>query len=222
MDGNGRWAQQQDHPRVYGHKNAISAVRETVETCVEVGIQHLTLYAFSTENWSRPAAEVDFLMKLFAEFLKAELPTLIKHQIQFRLIGTQERLPDFVQDPLAVVFQETKNNQGMILNLAIDYGARKEIAEACKVVAELVQDDKIKIEEINEDLISQHLFTDTPDADLIIRTSGELRLSNFLLWQAAYAEFYFTELMWPDFGREELFRALTAFSKRVRRMGAIG
>ena len=222
MDGNGRWARRKRSPRIYGHKNAVQAVQQTVETSVELGIDTLTLYAFSTENWGRPEKEVTFLMKLFEEFLQKELATLVKNNIQFRTLGNRNRLPEFLENPLNTAYQETKSSTGMQLCIAVDYGSRDEIVQACRKIAAKVVNNELDIPNITEAVFSDHLFTSTmSDPDLIIRTSGELRLSNFLLWQAAYSEFYFTETLWPDFNREEYFKALEDFSKRKRRRGKI-
>ncbi len=222
MDGNGRWAKRRRLPRVAGHRNATKALRSTVETCTELGLEVLTLYAFSTENWERPAKEVGFLMKLFEEYLKKELATLKKNNIHFRLIGHRHRLPDFVQKPLSQALEETKDNDRMTLCLAMDYGSRDEITKACREIAAKVKKQELFPEEIDEQLISDHLYTGgLGDPDLIIRTSGELRLSNFLLWQAAYSELYFTNTFWPDFDRKELLTALEDYSSRERRLGKI-
>ena len=222
MDGNGRWAKQKKFPRIYGHKNAISAVRQTVEASVELGIKILTLYAFSTENWERPHKEVNFLMRLFEEFLKKEVRSLIDNNIQFKILGHRNRLPAFLKTPIEHAYEVTKANTGMTLCLAVDYGSRSEILTACKEIAKKVQANQLKYEEIDESIFSEHLFTKgLADPDLIIRTSGELRLSNFLLWQSAYAEFYFTETLWPDFNRSELIKALEDYSGRSRRRGKV-
>jgi len=222
MDGNGRWAKQKKFPRIYGHKNAISAVRQTVEASVELGIKILTLYAFSTENWERPHKEVNFLMRLFEEFLKKEVRSLIDNNIQFKILGHRNRLPAFLKGPIEHAYEATKANTGMTLCLAVDYGSRSEILTACKEIAKKVQANQLNYEEIDESVFSEHLFTKgLADPDLIIRTSGELRLSNFLLWQSAYAEFYFTETLWPDFNRSELIKALEDYSGRSRRRGKV-
>jgi len=222
MDGNGRWAKQKKFPRIYGHRNAISAVRETVEASVELGIKILTLYAFSTENWERPKKEVNFLMKLFEEFLKKEVSTLIENNIQFKILGHRNRLPTFLDNPIQHAYDLTKNNTGMTLCLAVDYGSRSEILNACKEIAQKVQSNQMNCDDIDEAVFSAHLFTNgLADPDLIIRTSGELRLSNFLLWQSAYAEFYFTDTLWPDFNRAELIKALKDYSGRNRRRGKL-
>ena len=185
MDGNGRWAKKKKFPRIYGHKNAIAAVRTTVESSVEFGIEVLTLYAFSTENWARPKTEVNFLMKLFEEFLKKEAKTLVNNNIRFRILGKRERLPGFLDGPISHVYDITKNNTGMTLCLAVDYGSRSDILNACKEISRKAQQNQINPDDITESVFSDHLYTKgLNDPDLIIRTSGELRLSNFLLWQA--------------------------------------
>ncbi|MGK0289371.1 MAG: undecaprenyl diphosphate synthase [bacterium] len=222
MDGNGRWAKKKKLPRVFGHRNAIKAVRETVETCAEIGIEVLTLYAFSTENWSRPEDEVSFLMKLFEEFLQKELKTMLKNNVQFNVIGRREQLPSFIKNPLDHAIQQTKDNAGLKLRVAINYGSRDEIVDAVQAIGQKLVNQEITTTDINEELITNHLFTKgLCDPDLIIRTSGEMRLSNFLMWQAAYSEFYFTDLLWPDFRKKHLFQALEEYSERVRRMGNV-
>lgn len=222
MDGNGRWAKKRKFPRVMGHKNAIKAVKSAVEASADLGVEALTLYAFSTENWGRPSQEVDFLMKLFSDYLTNELDTLLKNNVRFRLIGNKHRLPDHVHAPLEKALSATCENTGMRLCVAIDYGSRDEITQACREIAGKVKDGLFSPDDINEQTISDHLFTkEVPDPELIIRTSGELRLSNFLLWQSAYAEFYFTSVLWPDFNKEELYRAITEFQNRDIRKGKI-
>lgn len=222
MDGNGRWANQQHHPRVYGHQNATQAVRETVEGAAELGIEVLTLFAFSTENWKRPAQEVEALMRLFEEFLGQELEGLIKNQIRLVTIGKKDRLPAYVLEPLEKAIEATRGNRRMTLCLAVDYGSRDEIARAARQIALDCAAGKLTADQITEELIPSYLDTASlPELDLVIRTSGEQRLSNFLLWQAAYAEFYFTELLWPDFNKAELEQALVQYSKRHRRVGAV-
>lgn len=222
MDGNGRWAQKKRLPRVLGHKNAIRAVRETVETCAEIKIKYLTLYAFSTENWLRPLEEVNFLMKLLEEYLKQELKTLLDNNVRLRLIGNPDRLPEYTKAPLENAIARTKNNTGLTLSLAIDYGSRREITDACRAIAMKVARNEIDPAAIDEEMFQSFLYTaDMPDPDLIIRTSGERRLSNFLLWQASYAELYFTETLWPDFNKEILFESLASFGQRNRRMGRV-
>jgi len=213
---------QQHHPRVYGHQNATQAVRDAVEGAAELGIEVLTLFAFSTENWKRPAPEVEALMRLFEEFLGRELEGLQKNQIRLVTIGKKDRLPGFVLDPLEKAIAATKDNRRMTLCLAVDYGSRDEIARAARQIALDCAAGKLEPDRITEELIPAYLDTASlPELDLVIRTSGEQRLSNFLLWQAAYAEFYFTELLWPDFNKAELERALVQYSKRNRRVGAV-
>ena len=222
MDGNGRWAREKHFPRILGHKNAIKAVRSIVESCVELGIKALTLYAFSTENWGRPKKEVEFLMQLFEEFLRQELKTMMDNNICLRLLGNKEHLPHAVLVPLETALRKSNANTGMTLCLAMDYGGRDEITQACQRIAKKVAGAELKPEEITESTVSDHLFTaGLDDPDLIIRTSGELRLSNFLLWQAAYAEFYFTDTYWPDFTKEELLLAIKSYSQRTRRLGKV-
>jgi len=222
MDGNGRWANQKAFPRIQGHTNATKAVREAVEGAAEFGIKALTLFAFSTENWKRPKAEVSGLMQLFEKYLKDELPGLMKNGIKLITIGNRDRLPKKVLVPLDRCIEETKNNSGMTLCLAVDYGARDELVQATRSLVKQALAGQLKPDQIDEARVEKELFTaGLPELDLIIRTSGELRLSNFLLWQAAYAEFYFTPVLWPDFNRAELEKALIDFSKRSRRVGAV-
>ena len=220
MDGNGRWATQRFIPRFHGHRNAVKAVRATVEAAVELELSVLTLYAFSTENWQRPKKEVSALMDLFFEFLEKELKTRWENNVCFKVVGDRSGLPDFLQERLSNALDVTANNTGLQLNLAINYGGRTELVRAMQQIAEMVKSDQIQMEEIDEALISSKMYTaGDPDPDLIIRTSGELRLSNFLIWQAAYAEFYFTDVLWPDFTKEDLYSALLEFQNRKRRMG---
>ncbi len=220
MDGNGRWATERRYPRVYGHRNAVKAVRAIVEAAVELELEVLTLYAFSTENWRRPAQEVSTLMDLFAEYLQKELKTMLDNNVRFQVAGECQGLPQFLQQPLNHALESTSENTGLLLNLAVNYGGRAELVRALKKISSLVQSGNLKLEEINEDLISEHTFTPgIPDPDLIIRTSGEKRLSNFLIWQAAYSEYFFTDVLWPDFDKEDFFQALLEFQKRNRRLG---
>ena len=191
MDGNGRWATERRYPRVYGHRNAVKAVRATVEAAVELELEVLTLYAFSTENWKRPAQEVSTLMDLFAEYLQKELKTMLDNNVRFQVAGESQELPQFLQQPLNPALESTSENTGLLLNLAVNYGGRAELVRAVKKISSLVQSGNLNLEEINEELISEHTFTPgIPDPDLIIRTSGEKRLSNFLIWQAAYSEYF--------------------------------
>lgn len=223
MDGNGRWAQKQGKIRTFGHKNAIKAVKDTVKTCGEIGIPYLTLYAFSTENWKRPKAEVDFLMKLLAKTIKSEILELHENGVRLRAIGDLEKLPKQVLKLLNEASELTKNNQKVNLNLALNYGSKDEILKAVKQIALAVQQKEIDIEDINSDSFEQNLFTKgIPHVDLLIRTSGEYRISNFLLWQIAYSELYFTDTLWPDFGKEDLMMAINEYVSRERRYGKTG
>jgi len=220
MDGNGRWANNRNLPRVAGHKAGIQPVRITVETCAQLGLQALTLYAFSVENWKRPRAEVDTLWRLLRIYLRAEVPEMMRHGIRFSAIGRLDSLPDFVRAELDQTIAKTSGNRGMQLNLAINYGGRAELVDAVKA---LVEDARSREIVIDEAAISARLYTaGMPDPDLLIRTSGEMRVSNFLLWQIAYAELYVTETLWPDFSRVELLRAIVNYQKRDRRYGGVG
>ena len=220
MDGNGRWAKQQGKPRVFGHKNGVKSVQEIVEAAAEIGINTLTLYTFSTENWNRPKQEVDVLMGLLVRSLKKELKTLIKNNIKLQTIGKIDQLPEKVVAELKEVIEKTKNNTSLTLNLALNYGAREEIVNAIKIISKKVVNNELSIAEIDENIINNHLYTVTlPDVDFLIRTSGEKRISNFLLWQIAYAEFYFTDVLWPDFRKEHFFQAIKEYQQRERRFG---
>jgi undecaprenyl diphosphate synthase len=220
MDGNGRWARRRSLPRAAGHKAGVQPVRVTVETCARLGIRALTLYAFSVENWKRPRAEVETLWRLLRIYLRAELPLMLEHNIRFAAIGRLDALPAFARSELDSVIQATAANTGLQCNLAINYGGRAEIVDAVK---KLVEDSRKRDIEINEAAMASRLYTaGMPDPDLLIRTSGEMRVSNFLLWQIAYAELYVTETLWPDFSRTELLRAIVDYQKRDRRFGGIG
>ncbi|MBF0287356.1 MAG: isoprenyl transferase [SAR324 cluster bacterium] len=220
MDGNGRWAKKRLLQRFQGHRNAINAVRTTITTAAELHLTSLTLYAFSTENWKRPPKEISVLMNLLVEYLQKELDTMNKNNICFRAIGDYGKLPDFVQEYLQHTFQSTENNTGMVLNLALNYGGRAEIIRAIQILMKEVQEKSLSPDQIDEKLISSFMYTaDLPDPDLIIRTSGEQRISNFLLWQSAYSEFYFTDVLWPDFTKDDFYKALFEFQQRQRRMG---
>ncbi|MEO8517161.1 MAG: isoprenyl transferase [Flavobacterium sp.] len=220
MDGNGRWAKQKGMLRAFGHENGTKSVKTTVEACAKLGIENLTLYAFSTENWNRPKLEVDTLMKLLINSLKKELDTLVKNNIKLNTIGNIENLPKSVQKELLEVIEKTKNNKRMILTLALSYGSREEILNAVKKIATKVKNNIISIDSIDESILNNHLYThDLPDVDLVVRTSGEHRISNFLLWQIAYAEFYFIDVLWPDFSEENLYEAIISYQKRERRFG---
>jgi undecaprenyl diphosphate synthase len=220
MDGNGRWAKQKGFLRAFGHENGTKSVRLTVETCAKLGIENLTLYAFSTENWKRPKLEVDTLMKLLISSLKKELNTLQDNNISLNTIGNIEMLPQSAQKELLDVVEKTKGNSRMVLTLALSYGSREEIINAVKKISDKVKNNIISIDAIDESIINQHLYTQNlPDVDLLIRTSGEHRISNFLLWQIAYAELYFTDVLWPDFKEEDLYEAIISYQKRERRFG---
>jgi undecaprenyl diphosphate synthase len=222
MDGNGRWAKQKGMARVFGHKNGVKSVRESTEAARELGIKVLTLYAFSTENWNRPKKEVDTLMSLLVSSLKDELKTLQKNDIKLQTIGQLENLPKKAQKELKEVIEVTQNNTSMILNLALSYGSREEIVNTMKNISKKVVNKELSIEEIDEKIINNHLYTfNLPDVDLMIRTSGEKRISNFLLWQIAYAELYFTDVLWPDFRKEDFFKAILDYQHRERRFGKI-
>ena len=220
MDGNGRWAKEKGFRRVFGHENGTKSVRTTVESCAELGVKHLTLYAFSTENWKRPKLEVKTLMQLLISSLKKEIGTLQKNNIQLNAIGDLKTLPEKVYKELLHVIDETKENSRMVLTLALSYGSRDELVNAMKLISDKVKNNIISVESIDETLINQHLYTQNlPDVDLLIRTSGEKRISNFLLWQIAYAELYFTDVYWPDFTNEHLYEAIVNYQKRERRFG---
>ena len=222
MDGNGRWAKARRLPRIMGHREGMKSVRAVVETARKVGIRVLTLYAFSKENWQRPKEEVSFLMRLLAEYLQKEVDELHEKDIQIRAIGELELLPQEVQGLLREAMEKTRKNQGLILNLALSYGGRAEIVQAARALARACLAGRLKPEEIDEKLFSSYLYThDLPDPDLLIRTSGELRLSNFLLYQCAYTELYFTPVLWPDFREKEFLEALKDYQRRERRFGKI-
>ena len=218
MDGNGRWAAQRHLPRVEGHRAGIDAVRDTVETAARLGINVLTLYAFSVENWKRPAAEVSTLMMLLKRYLRSELQTLLTNNIQFRVIGRMEELAPDIQDELRTAIDRTVKNTGMLFNIALNYGGRAEIVDAARRAIE----SGVRPQDLDEARFAGFLYTaGQPDPDLLIRTSGEMRVSNYLLWQIAYAEIYVTETLWPDFRRRHLFEAVLAYQKRERRYGGI-
>ena len=220
MDGNGRWAKQRGKLRVFGHENGVEAVRNTVENCAKLQIKCLTLYAFSTENWNRPKIEVETLMKLLVSSLKKELKTLNKNNIKLMAIGNIDSLPNKAQKELSEVISKTAENTGMILTLALSYGSREELKTAVKEIAIKVKNNIISPENIDETVINTHLYTHfMPDVDLLIRTSGERRISNFLLWQIAYAELYFIDVFWPDFREHHLVEAILSYQNRERRFG---
>ena len=220
MDGNGRWAKQKGMLRAFGHENGTKSVRETVEACAELGIENLTLYAFSTENWNRPKLEVDTLMRLLVSSLKKEIKTLIDNKIKLDAIGNLKSLPKKVYRELNEVIETTKDNKHMTLTLALSYGSREELLNTVKEISIKVKNNIISTENIDESIINEHLYTrNLPDVDLLIRTSGEQRISNFLLWQIAYAELYFTPILWPDFKKQHLCDAIIEYQKRERRFG---
>jgi undecaprenyl diphosphate synthase len=223
MDGNGRWAQRRHLPRVAGHRAGIKAARGIIEACAQLKIPFLTLYAFSMENWRRPQAEVDFLMRLLREYLKHELPVMHKNNIRFGVIGRVSQLPQGVRDDLNEAIQVTAGNTGMNLAVALNYGGRAELVDAFNVLLDDARANGLASASIDEQSISDRLYTaGLPDPDLLIRTSGEMRVSNFLLWQIAYAEIYVTETLWPDFSRARLLEALIEFQTRERRYGGLG
>ncbi|GGF36017.1 isoprenyl transferase [Echinicola rosea] len=223
MDGNGRWAQGKGAKRVFGHRNAITAVRETITGANDLGVAYLTLYTFSTENWSRPKLEVKAIMELLVKTLTDQVPNLMKDNVKLTLIGDMDMLPPRSRAKLREAIEETSRNTGLTLILALSYSGRWEITNTVKDIAKKVADNKIDVEEITEDMIANHLLTkDYPDPELLIRTSGELRISNFLLWQLAYTELYFTEVLWPDFRKEHLMEAVADYQRRERRFGKTG
>lgn len=222
MDGNGRWAKKKGAMRVFGHKNAIKAVREVTESCAELGIAHLTLYAFSTENWNRPQKEVDALMQLLVTTIRKETDTLTKNNIRLSTIGNTEQLPKACQKELAEAIEITSKNTGLNLILALSYSGRWDISQALKRIVQDVEAQKISSQEINDQLIGQYLVSQNiPDPELLIRTSGEFRISNFYLWQMAYTEIFITPILWPDFRREHLYEAIADYQRRERRFGKI-
>ncbi|MFY8189016.1 MAG: isoprenyl transferase [Flavobacterium sp.] len=220
MDGNGRWAKQQGMIRAFGHQNGTKTVNQIVEACSDINVTHLTLYAFSTENWNRPKYEVDALMTIMVNSLKKELPTMMAKDVQVTAIGNIEKLPSNVRKVINEVIETTKNNKKIRLSLALSYGSREELTTAIKEIASKVKNNIISTDNIDASVINQHLYThDMPDVDLLIRTSGEHRISNFLLWQIAYAELYFCDVLWPDFTPEHLFEAVINYQNRERRFG---
>ena len=220
MDGNGRWAKEKGKNRIFGHKNGVGSVREVSEACAELGVSYLTLYAFSSENWNRPKLEVAALMELLVRTIGSETKALMKNNIRLKSIGSINALPQRAKDQLDKVIDATKMNSRLTLTLALSYGGRAEIVDACKKIANQVKNSEISSDDISESVLNQHLYDpNIPDPELMIRTSGEYRLSNFLLWQAAYTELYFTEEYWPDFNKESLFKAILSFQNRERRFG---
>lgn len=220
MDGNGRWAKEHGKPRLFGHQSAIQSVREVNEACAELGVKYLTLYAFSTENWNRPGDEVGGLMSLLSQTIKRETSTLLKNGIRLAVIGDADRLPLAVHDQLFRAIEATSQGTRMQLNLALSYSGRWDIATAARKMAQAVKDGDLQPEDITEDTVSQSLSTaGMPDPELLIRTSGELRISNFLMWQLAYSELYFTSKYWPDFRKDDLYEAILDYQHRERRFG---
>lgn len=223
MDGNGRWAKEQGKPRVFGHKNGVKSVRKTISTASQLGIKAVTLFAFSSENWQRPEEEVGVLMELFITVLSTEVKKLHQNNLRLRVIGDTQRFSSRLQDKIAKAQALTANNTGMVINIAANYGGKWDITQATRKIAKLVEQGQLAAEAIDESLITSHLtMSDLPEVDLLIRTSGECRISNFMLWQLAYAEMYFTPVYWPDFGEDSLIEAVTWFINRERRFGCTG
>jgi undecaprenyl diphosphate synthase len=222
MDGNGRWAKKRGLPRVAGHHEGMQAVKRTVRAANDLGIKILTVYAFSTENWKRPKSEVEFIMKLPGQFLNTFLPELIEENVKVQIMGDINKIPDYTLKPVQQAMEKTKDNTGLILNFALNYGGRYEIIEAVKEIVQAVEKGELSSSDINEDVLSSKLMSKTlPDPDLLIRTSGEIRLSNFMLWQLAYTEFWFTDVYWPDFSGEHLMEAIQVYKSRRRRYGGV-
>lgn len=222
MDGNGRWAKRQGLPRIMGHKRGVDALKDLLRCCQDWGIQALTAYAFSTENWKRPQEEVDFLMTLFQRVLRQELREMVEENVQIKFVGNLQDLPRSLQQEISRSMEETKDNRGIRFSVATNYGGRQEILQACQAIAKQVQQGLLQPNEIDEQVFESHLYTaGVSDPDLLIRTSGEMRLSNFLLWQMAYGEIYITDALWPDFDRAEFHRALCAYQQRERRFGKV-
>lgn len=222
MDGNGRWAKRQGLPRIMGHKRGVDALKDLLRCCQDWGIQALTAYAFSTENWKRPQEEVDFLMTLFQRVLRQELREMVEENVQIKFVGNLQDLPRSLQQEISRSMEETKDNCGIRFSVATNYGGRQEILQACQAIAKQVQQGMLQPDEIDEQVFESHLYTTgITDPDLLIRTSGEMRLSNFLLWQMAYGEIYITDTLWPDFDRAEFHRALCAYQQRERRFGKV-
>ena len=222
MDGNGRWAQQRGHERTYGHKAGLDAVRSVIEGAGEMGVKYLTLYTFSTENWNRPKEEVDMLMGLLAQSIHNELEELMAKHVRLLIQGQMQDLPESCREAMQSAIDQTANNDGLTLILALSYSGRTEIARAARAIAQEVSQGTLRVEDIRPDTVSQHLYhSEVPDPDVLIRTGGECRISNFLLWQMAYTEFFFVPVMWPDFRKEAFFSALDEFAKRDRRYGKV-
>lgn len=222
MDGNGRWAKERNLPRTMGHRAGMDTIRKMVKESSKLGVRYLTLYAFSTENWKRPEEEVTALMKLVVEFIGKEINELHKNEVVFNVIGDTSKLPPVCREAIFSAKEKTKNNKGLTLNIALNYGGRDEIVSGVKKIAQEILDNSIKVEDIDEELISNHLYTSgMPDPDIVIRPSGELRLSNYLLWQSAYSEFWFSNINWPDFTERDLHKAISDYQNRNRRFGGV-
>lgn len=220
MDGNGRWAVEKGHDRIYGHQNAIDAVRSVIEGAGEIGVKYLTLFSFSTENWNRPKYEVDALMSLFVKCIHSEMDNLLKNKVRLLAIGDLTTLPEDCQSELNDALEQTKNNTGLSVVLALSYSSRNEITHSMKLIAEKVKNNILQLDDINEDTINQHLYTHKiPDPDILIRTGREQRISNFLLWQISYTELFFSPILWPDFRKEDLWSIISDFQNRERRFG---
>lgn len=222
MDGNGRWAKSRGLPRMAGHHSGMKAVKRITMAADRLGVKYLTLYAFSTENWKRPKAEVEFLMKLPQEFLAIELRELIEKNVQVRMMGYKGDLPSHTLRAIEEAVEQTSGNDGLVLNFALNYGSRKEMIEAVRNIGQEIKDGKLSLEDIDDDCMAKHLLSsDLPDPDLLIRTSGELRLSNFMLWQLAYSEMWFTDVYWPEFTEEHFCEAVREYQRRARRYGGL-
>ncbi len=222
MDGNGRWAKRRGLSRSEGHRKGMNVLKETIKTCAAIGVKFLTVYAFSTENWKRPEKEVSFLMQMCERIITQEVPYMIQNDIRLRHIGRLEGLPESLQNCILRAQDLTRNNKKLSFQLAFNYGSRAEMVEAIREIAEDVKNGKLALCDINDELVSKHLYTkEIPDPDLLIRTSGEMRVSNFLLWQLAYTEFYVMKKFWPDFNKRELLRAIKDYQKRCRRFGGV-
>lgn len=222
MDGNGRWAKERKKPRIYGHRAGMDSVRDIVRACAEIGIEYLTLYTFSVENWKRPKEEVDALMQMLVELLRNEVPELLEKNVKILVIGRPQDLPTFVQKELNNSIDLTSQNTGLKLVVALSYGGRRELVDAAHRISQDVMTGKLKETELSEEIFREYLYDPKiPDPDLLIRTSGELRISNFLLWQLAYTEIWITEILWPDFRRKDLFQAIQDYQKRERRFGGV-
>jgi len=222
MDGNGRWAKARSLPRIAGHSAGMKTVKEVVKAADAIGVKYLTMYAFSTENWKRPREEVEFLMKLPQEFLSTELDELVERNVCVKILGSQEELPSHTRQALEIAVEKTKGNDGLQLHFALNYGGRKEICDAMQELARQIEAGVLSSDELDEKIVEQHLYSaGMPDPDLLIRTSGEIRLSNFMLWQLAYTELWFTDVLWPDFTKEHFNEAIAEYQRRARRYGAV-